>query len=826
MMNVNLLYSPGITKLNNHRLLRRQITLTLILLLPLLSASAEYRGVVYHDLNMNRQHDASEKGISGVAVSDGLNVVLTDSKGAFRLPGITETRFIRITVPAGYRSSGKFYIKAENRESGYNFGLVPFPASGNKKVRFLQLADTETGYDFGWIAPIRDYAANEDVSFIIHTGDICYEYGLNFHGSNVTSETMGIPVYYCVGNHDLVKGNYGEELFEKNFGPAYYSFDAGNTHFIVTPMLTGDYKPSYSKEDVYLWMKNDLRLVDPSKNLVVFNHNLLTLRDEFIYGINDNEQINLGEHNLKAWIYGHWHSNYFIRHGNSGIVSFCSAPPNKGGIDHSVSNFPVYEIDSDGNITAHPRYNYLINHLAVVSPSGNQTVVDDGGQLLVSVNTYSTASPTESAEFMIEDTGKWTALSRRSDWNWSGKSDAKGMKRGIPYRISFRVRLKNGDTYSSVQNFMLSEDASNNQTAEITSKDPLKLKWITNAGTGAGICPPVYSGGKLYVAVYEDYGTNNKIIALDGVTGKLIWQFVTDNPVKNTVSLSGDRLFATDGGGIAYSIDAGNGNLAWKKNLGLNTFPLPVNGGVVHNGIYYCGYGNYLSALDCHDGHLIWKNDSWNGGEGTTSTMTVYGNTLIAGANWRALYGHDLQTGAKKWEVSSDGIRFCNGTAAWVDDTLFFAAERALIRMDPATGTIYKVNPVPYDMQVASTPLVTDRMIVTGTSAEGLVAWDRFTSKELWKVKPVTSLVYTAPYSKPPASTVETSPITIGDMIIFGASDSYLYAVDSSNGRIRNKINLGAPVFSKACLAGDLLYVADFSGNISCFNVNIDHSLR
>ena len=230
--------------------------------------------------------------------------------------------------------------------------------------------------------------------------------------------------------------------------------------------------------------------------------------------------------------------------------------------------------------------------------------------------------------------------------------------------------------------------------------------------------------------------------------------------------------------------------------------------------VYYCGYGNYLSALDCSDGRLLWKNESWNGGVGTTSTMTVSGNTLIAGSNWQALYGHDLQSGAKKWEAASDGIRYCNGTAAWVDDTLFFAAERALIRMNPATGVLYKVNPVPYDMQVASIPLVTDRMIVTGTSSEGMVSWDRFTFKELWKVKPGTSLVYTAPYSKPLASTVETSPVAAGDMIIFGASDGYLYAVDRGKGRIMSKTNLGAPVFSTACLADNLLYVADFSGNI------------
>jgi outer membrane protein assembly factor BamB len=155
---------------------------------------------------------------------------------------------------------------------------------------------------------------------------------------------------------------------------------------------------------------------------------------------------------------------------------------------------------------------------------------------------------------------------------------------------------------------------------------------------------------------------------------------------------------------------------------------------------------------------------------------------------------------------------------------MFFAAERALVRMDPSTGSLYRVDPLPYDMQVASTPLVTDRMIVTGTSAEGMVALDRFSSKELWKVKPGLSLVYTAPYSKPPACTVETSPIAVGDMIIFGASDGYLYVVQRDNGRVMSKINLGAPVFSNAFLAGDLLYVADFSGNISCFRVNIDHN--
>ncbi|MBE0679277.1 MAG: PQQ-binding-like beta-propeller repeat protein [Bacteroidales bacterium] len=801
------------------RLLKTGITLFSFLIFPVIAASADFSGAVYIDLNKNDRKDPGEKGVKGVPVSDGLHVVLTDMDGEYRLPGTPKSRFVFITAPSGFRTVHRFYIRTDGRASAYNFGLTSFPLSKNKSVKFIQLADTEAGDDFGWVGPVRDYAANEGISFIVHTGDICYEKGLNFHGRNVTGETMGVPVYYCVGNHDLVAGEYGEELFEKNFGPPFYSFDAGNTHFMVTPMITGDYQPSYTKEDVYRWMKNDLLAVAPGKNIVVFNHNLLTMDEKFIYGINETEQINLNEYNLKAWIYGHWHSNYMIRHGKSGITSFCTAPPNKGGIDHSPGNFPVYEINWQGEIAAHPRYNYLNNHLAVVTPAGNQCALDENGQLLVSVNAYSTSSPTEKIEYRIEGTKKWTALSRQSDWNWSGKYPAANLKSGISYRIGFRTTLKNGDQFTGLRYFIITDVSTDKKDPADSRNDALQLKWIVNTGSNIGMCSPIYADGHVYVAAIDDFGQKNNILAYDGASGVLLWKYRTENPVKNTMCLADEKVLATDEGGIVYAINIKTGELVWKKDLGIGNVPLLVTGGVVHNGVFYCGYGNFLSALDCNDGRLIWKNRAWNGGEGTTSTMSVFGNTLIAGSNWRALYGHELQTGAKKWEVSKDGIRYCNGTAVLVEDTMFFAAERALIKMDPASGTIYAVHPVPYDLQVATTPLITDRMIVTGTSAEGIVAFERYSLKELWKVKTGASLVYTAPYSRPSAATVESSPILVGDLIIFGASDGYLYAIDKNNGRILTKVNLGAPVWNRACIKDNSLFVADFSGNLSCFSL-------
>ena len=77
-------------------------------------------------------------------------------------------------------------------------------------------------------------------------------------------------------------------------------------------MAGGDHQPGYTKEDVYRWLKNDLAQVPTGKPIIVFNHDLLTSGNEFVFGIDDNEKINLNEHNLKAWLYGHWH-NHFVR---------------------------------------------------------------------------------------------------------------------------------------------------------------------------------------------------------------------------------------------------------------------------------------------------------------------------------------------------------------------------------------------------------------------------------------------------------------------------------------------------------------------------------
>ena len=232
------------------------ILLSFLLYLPL---CAQFKGTVYVDTNQSGTFDKGDKPLAGVMVTDGMNVVKTDKKGRFSLSGFKKTRFISITTPAGFETQ-QFYLPVKEDRKSYDFIVTESERTKTREHSFIQITDTEvTGGVGRWVTDLQQYIKNEQPAFLIHTGDICYEPGLTVHNQIVNAQTMDCPVYYCIGNHDLVKGNYGEELYESIYGPTWYSFDVGNVHYVVTPIDCGDNPTDYTQRDVYNWLKNYFR---------------------------------------------------------------------------------------------------------------------------------------------------------------------------------------------------------------------------------------------------------------------------------------------------------------------------------------------------------------------------------------------------------------------------------------------------------------------------------------------------------------------------------------------------------------------------------------
>jgi len=295
--------------------------------------------------------------LADVVVTDGLACTTTDRQGRFKLPRRPLAKFLSVTVPSGWRAEDRHYRAVG--EGKFDFRLVAWKPSAAKSSTFLQLTDSETTGVVGWRPQLIAAADKGDAAFVVHTGDICRKDGMEAHARELNSKTVGRPVYYCVGNHDLSGENgSGESVFEGLFGPCWYSFDAGGVHFVVTPMPNGDHRPSYTLEMVADWLRNDLAYVPKDRPVVVFNHMILNQWSKTDYG----RKIGGGSAcldiaaacKLSAFVYGHTHHSYFRR--RRGVALISTATPNKGGIGHDPAVFRLVTVASDGKTVARSVY--------------------------------------------------------------------------------------------------------------------------------------------------------------------------------------------------------------------------------------------------------------------------------------------------------------------------------------------------------------------------------------------------------------------------------------------------------------------------------------
>jgi outer membrane protein assembly factor BamB len=302
----------------------------------------------------------SGKGLEGIVVSDGLYCVRTGKDGTFEIPGRQGARFIFVSVPSGW-STNTFYLPAKARNPKYEFKLDKNPLTAGKGCSFVHITDSEINEanpsNMKWIKNVKEIADQVKAAFVVHTGDICARGGMVGHLMMMNHLTMERPMHYCVGNHDLINGSCGEEVFEALFGPCWYSFEAGGIHFCVTPMGYGDYPPSYSIDEVRDWLKNDLAQIPKDMPVVIFNHMLWCYTDPAKAGavIGRNQALDLRTIcNLKGFVYGHVHDTVYRKH--NGIAMISSAPPVGGGVDMSPACARVISVDEKGGITATARY--------------------------------------------------------------------------------------------------------------------------------------------------------------------------------------------------------------------------------------------------------------------------------------------------------------------------------------------------------------------------------------------------------------------------------------------------------------------------------------
>lgn len=263
------------------------------------------KGIVYFDRNNNGVYDRQkDKPLKGVAVSNGRDVVETNRRGQYELTLRNNAAVFVIKprnwmVPVNENQMPQFYyMHSDSGVSGTKYkGLEPtgpLPESVDFPLYRSKEQDQMDVLIFGDPQP-RDnkeiYYLSHDLlpeltetgaSFGVILGDVVFnDLNLYDHLTGIMA-TPGIPMWYVAGNHDV--DHTGKNSVEargtwfRTFGPSYYSFTYGRTHFIVLDnirWITEGENSFYRTglgEDQLEFLKQEINRIDDDQQLVLLAH--------------------------------------------------------------------------------------------------------------------------------------------------------------------------------------------------------------------------------------------------------------------------------------------------------------------------------------------------------------------------------------------------------------------------------------------------------------------------------------------------------------------------------------------------------------------------
>ena len=246
-------------------------------------------------IRVRGQVRSGTRGVRGVAVSDGWDVVTTDAEGRYEFISTADRDFIRMTVPTGYKipqnptGTARFYQPLSPDSSGEmeaTFDLEPLDGSDENHAAFF-LADiqAETPQEISWFheqtvpdvqATLSALGTPEATGLAL--GDIIYDHPELYPEFERGVSRMGIPFFQVLGNHDQDYDSSTDEgstgTFNGRFGPRYYSYERGAAHYVVLDDVFwhGTGYMGYIGSDQLRWLENDLRFVEAGRPVIVSCH--------------------------------------------------------------------------------------------------------------------------------------------------------------------------------------------------------------------------------------------------------------------------------------------------------------------------------------------------------------------------------------------------------------------------------------------------------------------------------------------------------------------------------------------------------------------------
>ncbi len=248
-------------------------------------------------------------GVSGVVVSDGIQVTKTNADGLYQLKSAKKWGYVFISIPSGYEATSQgvlpqfySYLNASATQvEQKDFSLIKVGEQTKYKMFFfgdMHLANrTSDKAQFRvFTSDLTDYMAahSSEKMYGMTLGDMTWDlywyknkFSFPEYLDEINRDIKGLQIFHTMGNHDndfKIAAPNADFLaaadYVKNLGPTFYSFNIGKIHYIVLDDIdctnydgteSRKYSKNLSSEQIE-WLKKDLEYVDKSTPLIITTH--------------------------------------------------------------------------------------------------------------------------------------------------------------------------------------------------------------------------------------------------------------------------------------------------------------------------------------------------------------------------------------------------------------------------------------------------------------------------------------------------------------------------------------------------------------------------
>lgn len=252
--------------------------------------------------------------VAGVVVSDGYSCTLTNDSGHYIFLRAKDARYVWYSVPDSFEipvhsatdNTAMIYQRLAQKQNVYNFSLRHLAQGKERRFKLLVFGDPQVTNAVNpyYTSPDDNPVEKSDVErfteetmadvrltigtwdavtpvYAISMGDdVQYYGGYNAKLEGQIRAALGSSraiVFSVIGNHDQDGRDLYKRKWEESFGPTDYSFNRGDVHFVAVNnvrFIKRDryYSPGELTREQLEWLREDLRLADHTKKVVMSYH--------------------------------------------------------------------------------------------------------------------------------------------------------------------------------------------------------------------------------------------------------------------------------------------------------------------------------------------------------------------------------------------------------------------------------------------------------------------------------------------------------------------------------------------------------------------------